>query len=318
MITAKASRSPRLSHQPVLFQEVLLALAPIANGLYIDGTLGAGGHAAGILELSSPGGLLLGLDMDLVALDLARLNLHDFTSRIEITQSSYTGMVEHAARLGWVGRVNGILLDLGLSSMQLDDPARGFSFRGDAPLDMRFNQHAGSTAAEILNNSDEDELLRIFWEYGEEPHARRLVKSILAHRPVKTTLQLADLCEQSIGRSKSGIHPATRVFQALRIAVNGELENVASVLPQALDLLTPGGRLAIITFHSLEDRIVKHFFQRESKGCICPPSIPVCSCGHKASITIRKPSSITASDEEVNSNPRSRSARLRVAEKLLA
>jgi len=318
MITAKAPRSPRLSHQPVLYQEVLLALAPTANGLYIDGTLGAGGHAAGILELSAPSGHLLGLDMDLTALTLARENLQSFTPRIELVQASYTDMNEHAARLGWVGRVNGILLDLGLSSMQLDDPNRGFSFRGDAPLDMRFNQHSGVTAAEILNNSGEDELLRIFWEYGEEPHARRLLKSILAHRPIKTTFQLADLCEQSIGRSNSGIHPATRVFQALRIAVNAELENVAAALPQAVNLLTPGGRLAIITFHSLEDRIVKHFFQRESKDCICPPSMPVCSCGHKASITIRKPTSITASDEEVNSNPRSRSARLRVAEKLMA
>jgi len=318
MITAKAPRSPRLSHQPVLYQEVLLALAPTANGLYIDGTLGAGGHAAGILELSAPSGHLLGLDMDLTALTLARENLQSFTPRIELVQASYTDMNEHAARLGWVGRVNGILLDLGLSSMQLDDPNRGFSFRGDAPLDMRFNQHSGVTAAEILNNSGEDELLRIFWEYGEEPHARRLLKSILAHRPIKTTFQLADLCEQSIGRSNSGIHSATRVFQALRIAVNAELENVAAALPQAVNLLTPGGRLAIITFHSLEDRIVKHFFQRESKDCICPPSMPVCSCGHKASITIRKPTSITASDEEVNSNPRSRSARLRVAEKLMA
>jgi 16S rRNA (cytosine1402-N4)-methyltransferase len=296
----------------------MLALAPTDGGIYIDGTLGAGGHAAGILERSAPTGRLLGLDLDSVALSLARENLRQHAQRVELVQSSYTGMMEQASRLGWVGRVNGILLDFGLSSMQLDDPERGFSFRGDAPLDMRFDQHSGSTAAQILNTADEAELLRIFWEYGEEPQARRLVKAILAHRPIQTTLQLADLCEQSIGRSKSGIHPATRVFQALRIATNGELENVAAVLPDVVHLLAPGGRVAVITFHSLEDRIVKHFFQQESKGCVCPPSIPVCSCGHQASLIIRKPASITASDEEVNSNPRSRSARLRVAEKVTA
>jgi 16S rRNA (cytosine1402-N4)-methyltransferase len=289
--------------------------------LYVDGTLGAGGHSGGILEASSPDGRLLGLDVDPQALALARKRLEPFGERAQIVQASYATLSEQLAHLGWQG-VDGILLDLGASSMQFDTPQRGFSFQADAPLDMRFDPENPTRAADLVNDLPEHELARLIAQYGEEPKARRVAREIVRSRPVHTTRQLAEIAVRAIGRpsregrrSGSRLHPATRTFQALRIAVNRELESLEKALPQAVAALVPGGRLAVISFHSLEDRIVKQFFRRESQDCICPPRQPMCTCGHVATLTeiTRRP--MEAGEEEVARNPRARSAKLRVAER---
>jgi 16S rRNA (cytosine1402-N4)-methyltransferase len=217
--------------------------------------------------------------------------------------------------LGWSG-VDGILMDLGLSSMQLDTPDRGFSFRSDSLLDMRFDPSTGMSAAELINSYREEDIARILWEYGEEQKSRRIASAILHNRPITSTAQLANLVSRVYGSNRGEHHPATRTFQAIRIAVNDELGGLERTLPIAVDLLKPGGRLAIITFHSLEDRIVKQYYQRESKDCICPPQQPICTCGHKASIRLVQRKPIIPTDEEILGNPRSRSAKLRIAEKL--
>ncbi len=288
----------------------------------MDGTLGAGGHAAGILAASEPGGQLLGLDVDPQALALARLALAPFGERAYIKQASYAALAEEIAALGWK-EVDGILLDLGASSMQFDTPERGFSFLLDGPLDMRFNPSNMLTAAEIVNHWPEQDLADIIYRFGEEPASRRIARAITAARPITGTRHLAAVIERvlprrgPLRRAQGGAHhPATQTFQALRIAVNDELESVEKVLPAAVQALSPGGRLAVISFHSLEDRLVKEFFRRESRDCLCPPKQPVCTCGHKATIleVTRRP--ITPSDEEIKDNPRARSAKLRIAEKL--
>ncbi len=307
-------------HQSVLYKVVLQALRPKQGGLYIDGTLGAGGHAWGILQASSPDGLLLGLDVDPQAINLAKERLAEFGSRVIIVQASYTTLGQQLASLGWT-EVSGIVLDLGVSSMQLDTPERGFSFRVDAPLDMRFNPDDTISAADLVNHLGEQELADLIFRYGEDPAARRIARTIVRSRPIHTTHQLAEVVQSAIGMpggpgQKKKLHPATRTFQALRIAVNHELEALETVLPQAATALAPGGRLAIISFHSLEDRIVKQFFRRESQDCICPPRQPVCTCGHRATLSEIERRPIQPLSEEVESNPRSRSARLRVAEKL--
>lgn len=313
-------------HRPVLYQEVIDALRPTRGGQYIDGTLGAGGHAYGILRASSPDGKLLGLDVDPQALEIARQRLQPFGDRVHIIQSSYTEIVNIMQRLGW-SNVQGVLLDLGVSSMQLDTPGRGFSFQVDAPLDMRFSPHAHMNAADLVNSLTEAELAKILFEYGEERRARQIAKAIIQARPVTTTKQLSDLILrisashkvsfQSHEKSgKKKLHPATRTFQALRIAVNQELQAIEKVMPQAVSVLSTGGRLAVISFHSLEDRIVKQFFRHESRDCICPPKQPVCTCGHKASLVEINRRPILASQAEVVENPRARSAKLRVVEKL--
>ncbi len=302
-------------HLPVLYQRVLQYLRPHSGGRYVDGTVGAGGHAYGILEASRPHGLLLGLDLDPQALALAQAHLSPFGERFTLREASYTTLAEQIRSLGWPG-VDGILLDLGLSSMQLDTPERGFSFREDAPLDMRFSPRALQTAADLVNTLPQEELADLLYRYGEERRSRRIARAIIAARPIRTTRQLAEIVVRAVPGGGARIHPATRTFQALRIAVNRELENIEAVLPQALTALNPGGRLVVISFHSLEDRIVKHFLRRESRDCICPPEQPICTCQHKAQIRLvtRKP--VTASPEEVRANPRARSAKLRVAEKL--
>lgn len=301
-------------HLPVLYEEIIHALQPQPGGLYVDGTLGAGGHSAGLLEASAPTGEVLAFDLDPHAIEIARARLARFGTRLHIVQASYVEMAEHARRLGWQA-VDGILLDLGVSSMQLDTAERGFSFLQDAPLDMRFSPAAPRSAADLVNSLPEDELADLFFRYGEERHARRIARAITRNRPITTTRQLADLVLETIGK-RERIHPATRIFQALRIAVNDELEAVQSVLPVAIGLLRPGGRLAVISFHSLEDRIVKETFRRESADCLCPPRQPVCTCGHRARVRelTRKP--IEARPEELQANPRARSAKLRVIEKL--
>ncbi len=303
-------------HQPVLYKDIIHAIQPHSEGKYVDGTVGAGGHAHGILEASHPNGQLLGLDVDPQALGLARERLAPFGSRATLIQASYTTLASQLTGLGWAA-VDGIVLDLGVSSMQLDTPGRGFSFREDAPLDMRFDptQADTPTAADLVNTLAETDLADVIYRYGEERHSRRVARAIVNARPIRTTGHLAGIISKAV-RGGDHLHPATRTFQALRIAVNGELDAVEKVLPQAIQALAPGGRLAVIAFHSLEDRIVKEYFRQESRDCICPPRQPVCGCGHKVSLReiTRKP--IQAEDEEIENNPRARSAKLRVAEKL--
>ncbi|MFN8527612.1 MAG: 16S rRNA (cytosine(1402)-N(4))-methyltransferase RsmH [Anaerolineae bacterium] len=306
-----------LTHVSVLLQEVLEALLPPGRVVQrvIDGTLGAGGHAAAMLERGAEE--LLGLDLDPTAIGLATAALAPYGDRAHIAHASYAEMRDQATALGWPG-VDAILLDLGVSSMQFDTPERGFSFRYDAPLDMRFDSTGnGSTAAELVNYADEDELATLFYKYGEDPNGRRLARAIVKARPLHTTTELAAVLEKAVPRRHDDkIHPATRAFQALRIAVNDELGVVERVLPAAIDLLNPGGRLAVISFHSLEDRIVKDAFKLAATECICPPQFPVCVCGHHASVRILTKKPVTAADAEIAVNPRSRSAKLRVVEKL--
>lgn len=302
-------------HLPVLYQETINALRPHSPGKYLDGTIGAGGHAWGILEKSAPEGHLLGLDVDPQALSIASQRLNDFEGRFHLVHAAYCTLVNEIHRAGW-NEVHGILLDLGVSSMQIDTPERGFSFQSEGPLDMRLNPDQPTSAADLLNTSNEEDLARIIWEYGEEPLSRRFARAIVHARPLLTTRQLADVILRAAGSKRGRIHPATRTFQAIRIAVNDELGGLKSTLPLAIGALAPEGRLAVISFHSLEDRIVKQFFQRESRDCICPPEQPVCTCNHRASIQIITRHPIEAGDDEIKVNPRARSARLRVVEKI--
>jgi len=302
-------------HQPVLYKEIIHAIRPRTGGKYIDGTIGAGGHARGILKESSPDGLLLGMDVDPYALEIAAETLSGFRNRLFLVHASYVTLREQIARLHWEG-VDGILLDLGVSSMQVDVPERGFTFKQDVRLDMRFNPQATISAYEIVNETSEKELADILFQYGEERKSRQIAREIIKARPIKTTGELAQLVRRVVGRSHAKIDPATRTFQAIRIAVNQELAQIEKVLPIAIDALKPGGRLAVISFHSLEDRIVKHTFLRESKDCICPPEQLVCTCNHRAKVKVLTKRPIRPSNEEVLVNPRARSARLRVVEKL--
>jgi 16S rRNA (cytosine1402-N4)-methyltransferase len=303
-----------LPHQPVLYQEIIHFLRPKSGGLYVDGTLGAGGHAAGLLTESEPKGRLLGMDVDPQALELAHQKLAPFGERACLIRASYTTLPGQLVDLGW-DSVDGLLLDLGASSMQFDNPDRGFSFLLEGPLDMRFDPSNPLTAAEIVNTWSEGDLADVIYRYGEEPASRRIARVIVAARPIESTRQLAEVIEQAQHR-RGPHHPATLSFQALRIVVNGELESVEKVLPLALQALKPGGRLAVISFHSLEDRIVKGFFRRESRECICPPDQPVCTCGHKAIIKVLTRHPVIPSEAEIKGNSRSRSAKLRVAEKI--
>ena len=301
-------------HRSVLYQPIIHALRPQSPGHYVDGTLGAGGHAQGILEACAPDGLLLGLDLDPRALAIARQRLSGLEGRLIIRQASYTTLKAQLQELGWPA-VQGIVLDLGVSSMQLDEAERGFSFQQEGPLDMRFSPKQKTTAADLVNHLPEDQLADIIWRYGEEQQSRRIAKAIVQSRPLHTTLQLAEVIRKAAsGRNR--LHPATLTFQALRIAVNTELQAIEDVLPQAIESLDKGGRLAIISFHSLEDRLVKQTFRRESRDCICPPEQPICTCGHRASVKEITRHPIIAEEPEIQENPRSRSARLRVIEKL--
>jgi 16S rRNA (cytosine1402-N4)-methyltransferase len=307
-----------MSHIPVLLDLVLETLSPPGRDCparLIDGTLGAGGHTAALLE--SGVGEVLGLDVDEHALEIARENLAPYAERAHIVHASYAEMTAAAHQIGW-DYVDGILLDLGVSSMQLDSPERGFAFMRDGPLDMRFDPTGNRPpAAELVNYLDEAELAELFYKYGEERYSRPLARAVVAGRPYQTTRQLAEIVEKAVPRHKWGsIHPATRIFQALRIAINDELGTIERALPAAIDLLRPGGRLAVISFHSLEDRIVKQAFKLASTDCICPPKVPVCVCGHRASVRLVNRKPLEASEDEIAHNPRSRSAKLRVVEKL--
>lgn len=300
-------------HVPVLLEEVITGLQVEPDGLYVDGTVGAGGHAMGILEASSPDGRLLGLDIDPQALQISRRRLHPFGNRVTLVRASFVSIKAQVDALE-LGSADGVLLDLGLSSMQLEQPERGFSFQETGPLDMRFDPGATRTAAELVNTLPEDELADLIYRYGEEPASRTIARAIVAARPVRTTTELAEIISHAVRRHK--IHPATRTFQALRIAVNDELARLDEGLAAAVSSLGPGGRLAAISYHSLEDRIVKQFIVREAKDCVCPPESLICTCGHRATVRVvtRKP--VRPGSHEVARNPRSRSARLRIAAKL--
>ncbi|MCB2178845.1 16S rRNA (cytosine(1402)-N(4))-methyltransferase RsmH [bacterium] len=305
----------RLPHQPVLYQQIIPVIQPQRGGKYVDGTVGAGGHAWGLLNASSPDGLLLGLDVDPQALQLAVERLAEFGSRATLVHASHITLRQQLDQLGWT-QVNGILLDLGASSMQFDSPDRGFSFLHDGPLDMRFNPHNPLTAADIVNSWDERSLADVIFQYGEERLSRRVAKAICKARPFSSTRQLAEVVADVVGNPPgSKLHPATRTFQALRIAVNQELDAIHKTLPQAVEALVPGGRLAVITFHSLEDRIVKNIFRdlsrelRDEQHPMAPVLRPPV-----VSLVQRKP--FVPTEEEINQNPRARSAKLRVIEKL--
>ena len=304
----------------VLPEETVAGLAPHAGGHYIDGTLGGAGHTALILERSQPDGRVLGIDADPAALRRAaeRLPSEVASSRLIMRQGNFAQMGALAREAGFTP-VDGIVLDLGLSSDQLADRERGFSFAADAPLDMRFDPTSGQPASDLVNELDETELADLLWRYGEERRSRAIARRIVEARrraPIERTGELAQIVASVVHGRPGGIHPATRTFQALRIAVNDELGSLETVLPAALDVLAPGGRIAVISFHSLEDRIVKHFFQAEERGCICPPELPACVCGRSPRLRILTRHPVTAGDDELARNPRARSAKLRVAERI--
>lgn len=302
-------------HTPVLADEVVEALDVRPGRRYIDCTLGGGGHSLAILSGCQPGGQLLGIDADPEAINLAQHNLYDFfESSIIINDNFYN--LENICRETGFFSASGILFDLGLSSLQLASAERGFSFQLNGPLDMRFNPDEQLTAADIVNKLPEAKLAQLILIYGEEPLANRIAKNIVDHRPISDTADLAATVSDAIGDRLSKIHPATRTFQALRIAVNRELDHLTTALDQSLTCLERGGRLAVISYHSLEDRIVKNFMLRETRGCICPPTVPQCRCQHKPSLALVSKHPVYPSDEEIERNPRSRSAKLRVAVKL--
>jgi 16S rRNA (cytosine1402-N4)-methyltransferase len=342
-------------HTPVLLEEVLNYLQPVSGGQYIDATIGGGGHTEAILARSAPTGRVLGIDRDAQALERVsrRLASQVSSGRLTLVKGNFGELARivrdeasfsSPAASEPFSHVDGILLDLGFSSDQMDDPQRGFSFSVDGPLDMRFDRSQELTAADLVNDASEEQLADIFWRYGEENRSRQIAWRIIRERargPITRTSQLARLAAAGVPYKPGAIHPATRVFQALRIAVNNELEELQAALPQMLDILstgrtrhageweeedgqeqqqesTGGGRMVIISFHSLEDRLVKGFMRREASDCICPPGVPVCVCGHKARLRILTPRPLMPSREEINNNPRARSARLRAAEVIVA
>ena len=303
------------SHIPVMLDACMKLLEPAPGGTYADGTLGAGGHSEAILKASAPDGKLIAVDLDPTAVEIAEQRLAPFGDRVRIIHDSYTEIGRYTES----NSLDGFIVDLGVSSMQLDRSERGFSFLQDGPLDMRFSPQQPVSAADIVNRWSCEDLAGILWQYGEERKSRRIAAAICAERavrPITTTGQLKDLILRAVGPGRDKIHPATRSFQAIRIAVNEELKAVETVLPDAVKALKPGGRLLVISFHSLEDRIVKEFFKRESKDCLCPPEQPVCTCGHHALLRELTRHPVTADEAEIQANPRARSAKLRAAVKL--
>jgi 16S rRNA (cytosine1402-N4)-methyltransferase len=303
------------AHKPVLYQEIIHALQPRNGGRYVDGTLGAGGHARGILEACAPDGQLLGLDVDPQALAIARETLAPYEGRVHLAQASHITLSEQLASLRW-DAIDGIVLDLGASSMQFDNAQRGFSFMQDGPLDMRFGVNAVMSAADIVNTFEERELADIIFKYGEDRDSRKIARAIVQARPLHTTGELVAVIEKASPRRGDKTHPATQTFQALRIVVNEELAAVEITLPQAVAALKSGGRCAVISFHSLEDRIVKEYFREQSKDLINPPYEKIYEVERKAVVKLVNKKPILSGEEELRDNPRARSAKLRVIEKL--
>jgi 16S rRNA (cytosine1402-N4)-methyltransferase len=319
-------------HVPVMLEEVLKFLQPRPGGVYIDGTVGGGGHTEAILERSAPDGRVLGIDTDAQALARVQARLAEpvKNGRLLLRQGNFAELTHIVNEVGFAS-IQGVLLDLGFSSDQMDNPERGFSFSSDGPLDMRLDQTQPVSAADLVNNASERELADIFWRYGEETRSRQIARRIVrarAHGAITRTAQLAELAAAGAPYKPGAIHPATKTFQALRIAVNAELEQLETVLPQILDVLSigkrgdnvggegsdEGGRMVIISFHSLEDRLVKEFMRREATDCLCPPRVPVCVCGHKARLRLLTHKPVVPTPQEVAANPRARSAKLRAAE----
>ena len=308
-----------LSHKPVLLEECLEALAIRPEGTYLDGTLGRAGHSLEIVKRLTTG-RLIGIDQDAAAIEAARVRLADYMDKVTLVRSNFSHLGEILQELH-VDGVDGMLFDLGISSPQLDDPARGFSYMHDAPLDMRMDERAPLSARDVVNDWSQEELRRILYEYGEERYAPAIARAICRRReerPIETTFELVDIIKSAMPAAalREKQHPAKRSFQAIRIAVNGELDVLGPMLEAAADGLRPGGRLAVISFHSLEDRIVKKTMQELARGCICPPEFPVCVCGRKPKVKLitRKP--IVSQEAELEDNPRARSAKLRVAERI--
>ncbi len=311
-------------HLPVMVEEVMTALSPSPGSFHIDGTVGGGGHTLRILEAASPDGRVLGLDADPRALERTRTRLAGYGDRLTLRHTNF-GSIGEVARDAGFGQVDGVLLDLGLSSHQLAERDRGFSFRSEGPLDMRFDPTTGAPASELVATLDEEALTRLLRTYGEEPHARRIARAIVAERataPIETADRLAAIVAAAAPGPRPGtrrqIHPATRTFQALRIAVNAELDVLPQALDGALDVLRPGGVLVVISYHSLEDRIVKRFVTAERRGCTCPPVVPVCVCGRSPRLAPVGVQPQVPSPAEVGDNPRARSAKLRAARRLAA
>jgi 16S rRNA (cytosine1402-N4)-methyltransferase len=302
-------------HVPVLLDEVIAGLQARRGGYFVDCTVGLGGHAAEILEIILPSGKLLGIDADPEAIKISQDKLSDYGEAVTLVNDNFVNL-EAIYRRYHFHPVDGILFDLGVSSLQLDTAERGFSFHLDAPLNMRFDSEQGLTASDIVNSFSEQELAKLIEKYGEERHSRRIARYIVKNRPIATTVELARLVEQALGGKRARIHPATRTFMALRIAVNNELQNLELALKQTIDLLRPGGRLTVISYHSLEDRIVKQFMRDAASSCLCPPGTAICHCGHTPTLKLISRKVIKPTSLEIESNPRSRSAKLRIAERL--
>ena len=303
-------------HQPVLLAEVVEHLGVQPDGIYVDATVGDGGHALAILEVSSLAGMVLGIDRDPHSLVRAVQRLELYGDRFVPVQGNYAEMAALARARGLV-RANGVLMDLGFSSRQVLEPGRGFSFRSDEPLDMRYDPASPITAAHIVNYYEEKELARLIFEYGEEPRSRAIARNIVRNRPIGSAAGLASLVARAIGAQRGRrLHPATRTFQALRVAVNDELAHLEAGLRSAIELLAPSGRLVIISYQSLEDRVVKNFLVQEARGCVCPPEAPACTCGRRPRVRLVNRRVIRPSSQEVQLNPRSRSAKMRVAHRL--
>lgn len=314
--------SPASIHVSVLLDETVAALCPRPGGRYLDGTVGMGGHAAALLERAGEGAELCGLDRDVQALELARIRLESFGERAHLIHTRYSGFAAALDSLGWAS-VDGVLLDIGVSSLQIDSAERGFSFSVDGPLDMRMDRDSVDDApvSRLVNRAKVEELRDIIERYGEDPQAGRIARCIVEGRirkPIETTRELASLVERAYPaawRAKARNHPATRTFQALRMAVNDEIGELERFMDSILARLSPGGRIAVITFHSLEDRVVKHRMRAWAQGCICPSHLPVCVCDHVPEVVLITPKPICPATHEVNVNPRAGSAKLRVAEK---
>ncbi len=308
------------AHLTVLLEETISLLQVRQGGLYVDGTLGGGGHTRALLEASQPDGRVVAIDQDRMALDYAREWGKPYAHRLQLVKGNFRHLPQ---LLGYIGieRVDGVICDLGVSSPQLDEGERGFSYQHDAVLDMRMDEMANFTAKDLLNTWDQVDLTRVFRDYGEEKWSARVAERVVQARqrkPLATTGELVDVIKAAIPAAarRTGPHPARRIFQALRIAVNDELGALRDLLEAVPSCLNAGGRVAVITFHSLEDRMVKKAFQYEAKECVCPPHTPKCVCGHKAQLNVITRRPVQAGEEELDANPRARSAKLRVAEKL--
>ncbi len=314
------TNSGNRGHAPVLLEETIEHLAVKPGGRYIDATFGGGGHSRAMLDASGPDGAVLAIDADPDAIHRAVDLVTQFDDRFQIVQGNFESIDTIAGEREFE-QVDGILFDLGLSSFQFDEHERGFSLHAETTLDMRLDPSvSGPTARDIVNEWSQEEIADVIFRFGEERRSRRIARAIVNRRseePIETNAELASIVERAVGgRRGARIHPATKTFQALRIAVNRELEVLETALAKAVDLLKSGGRLAVISFHSLEDRIVKQYFQRESRDCICPADLPVCVCDHKSTLRIVTRRTVSPGEDEIHANPRSRSARLRVAERI--